>query len=160
MKSKLLIFTFILCLNNYLFSGQHQVSDTMTKSEFDQKINIALDLSKGLISPVENCANFFMGAYGSKNQNPQSSSLPLDAIEYMHASRDLKILLVQYAQALEMEHMLQNVKDNMELGYRFRIAFDESEKGNKEFIPLMTYNMATCINLMSFFPTMFDIVSE
>ena len=52
MKSKLLIFTFILCLNNYLFSGQHQVSDTMTKSEFDQKINIALDLSKGLISPL------------------------------------------------------------------------------------------------------------
>ena len=38
MKSKLLIFTFILCLNNYLFSGQHQISDTMSKSEFDQNL--------------------------------------------------------------------------------------------------------------------------
>tara|TARA_B100001250_G_scaffold413374_1_gene447306 strand:+ start:2008 stop:2490 length:483 start_codon:yes stop_codon:yes gene_type:complete len=160
MKSKLLIFTFILCLNNYLFSGQHQISDTMSKSEFDQNMHITLDLSKGLINPIENCANFFMGAYGSKNQNPQSKSLPKDAIEYMHASTNLKLLLTEYAQALEMEHMLQNVKESAEFSYNFRILFDESEKGNEKFIPLMTYNMTTCVNLMSFFITMHAIVLE
>lgn len=157
MKSKLLIFTFILCLNNYLFSEQQQVSDTMSKSEFEQKINISMDLSKGLISPLENCANLYMGAYGSKTQNPQSKSLPLDAKEYIGASRDLKILLIQYANALEIEHMLQNSMESTELSFRFKIAFDESEKGNEIFTELNTYNMKTCTLLVPLFTTLNDL---
>ena len=160
MRTKLLIVAFIFTFSNTSFSNQDQTSDPTSTKELNQKLNIAIGLSKGIITPLENCANLFMGAYGSKNQYPKSELLPLDAMRYLHASRDLQTLLVQYVQELEMEDLLQSFDENLKISATFRIGFDEAVKGNQDFIPLIKYNMKTCQSLVSLFSTMSDMVLE
>ena len=160
MKFKLLIFTFIFCLSNYSYAEQEKKEQTgsMSEDEFNTQFNILLDLSQGMIRPLQNCVNLFTGAYGHKENYPQSKVITLDSKEMMSNSAVLQLQIVLYARELGMEDILQDGNEQMQLALAYRKAWDAANDGDLNIAQLMQLNMKICGDLMNIFIFASEIV--